>query len=123
MSYELVWHTKGKVLLLTLEGAYLLEDAIKVNELVLDQLEQAQTPMILLIDAMKHNPPHNFADIRATQTFQDHHMLSNILVLTDDRIIKLAMMIIFNLSKANLLLCENWDQVQARLRIISHPRE
>lgn len=118
MSYNLIWHIQNEALLLTLSGDYPIHEAKTVNNLILDELEQTQTPLSLLINAMQLNRLYNFADIRSVQTFMDHPMLKNILVASDDRLVKLAMMVIFNLSRANLYICDDWEQALAKFRII-----
>ncbi|MEO1165163.1 MAG: hypothetical protein AAFV98_15355 [Chloroflexota bacterium] len=115
MSYELEWHTSDKVLLLTLSGNYSVDEAKEANRLILDELDQADNLVFILIDAMNMTRPYNFGEIRAVQSFMDHRNLSHIYVGTGDRLVKLAMMVIFNLSRAYLHICDDTDKANFML--------
>lgn len=110
MSYDVTWHIPDKVLLLTLSGDYTVGEAKAVNRLILDELNRSQTTPCILIDAMEIKRPHNFSDIRSAQTFMDHRRLKYIYVATNDNLVKLAMMVIFSLSRAYLFICEDVDK-------------
>jgi len=110
MSYTLTWHESNKALWLTLSGDYLPEEAKEVNRLILEELDQSQSSLLLLIDATRMNRSYRFSDIRAVQTFMDHLKLKSIYVAADDRLVKLSMMIIFNLSRASLYICDNVEK-------------
>jgi hypothetical protein len=112
MSYELGWHIPDEVLLLTLSGDYPVNEAKEVNRLILDQLQQADKQLSVLIDAMALNRPYNFSEIRAVQTFMDHDKLAHIYVSAGDRLVRLAMMVIFNFSRAYLHLYDNLGQAK-----------
>ncbi|QPC83286.1 hypothetical protein G4Y79_02605 [Phototrophicus methaneseepsis] len=115
MPYQLTWQVDDKVLLLALRGTYTLEEAAEANRLILDKLKQSQSPLILLIDATKMNRPYNFSDLRSVQTYMDDHHLKHIYVAADDRLVKLAMMVIFNLSRAYLHVCRDVEQANVLL--------
>lgn len=112
MGYQLRWHTPNKALLLTIEGEYTLENAREVNRMVTHELDQSSIPLAILIDAIRMNRPYNFHDMRAVQTYMDHRQLKHIYVATNDRLVKLAMMVIFNLSRAHLHLFDDVDKAQ-----------
>ncbi len=101
MSYDLAWHTLNRVLILTIQGDYALDDAQVVNRLVLDQLNLCQSPLSIIIDARKMSRPYNFNEIRAAQTYMDHRQLKHIYTVAGDPVVKLAMMVIFNLCRAH----------------------
>ena len=87
----------------------------EVNRLILDQLQQADKQLSVLIDAMALNRPYNFSEIRAVQTFMDHDKLAHIYVGAGDRVVRLAMMVIFNFSRAYLHLYDSVDKVNTVL--------
>lgn len=116
MTYTLSWHESNKALWLTLSGDYLLEEAKEVNRLILEELDQSQTSLLLLIDATDMNRSYRFSDIRTVQTFMDHLKLKAIYVAADDRLVKLSMMIIFNLSRASFYMCDNVDKAVLMLQ-------
>ena len=108
MAYELSWHIPGKVMLLSLSGEYSLEDAKAVNLSIMDELARSRVPLMLLIDAAQMARPLNFQELRATQTYMDHGNLKRIVVVAHDRLVKLAMMVIFNLGHAYFSLCDDF---------------
>jgi hypothetical protein len=102
----LTWDVPDKILLLTIIGDYTPTAATTVNAQIKAALDEAQTPLILLIDAMQMARPYYFPQIRATQTFINHRKLYHLVVGTNDKLVMLAMMIIFNLSTCPL---QNFD--------------
>ena len=100
MSYELSWHTPDRVLFLHISGDYTTEDAKYVNGLILQELNTHQHPLVLLIDAMAMNRPSNFQELRNLQTFMNHPKMKRIVVAASDRFVKLAMTVVFNISRA-----------------------
>lgn len=115
MSYELGWHVPGKVLSLSLSGTYTPENAKEVNQLITDKLDQSKSPILLLIDAMKMDRPFHFDSIRALQTYMDHRNLKHIYIVTNDKIVKLSMLVIFNLSRARLHMFDNVEKANRML--------
>jgi hypothetical protein len=112
MAHELTWHTPHKVLLLTLHGNYTVENAGKVNQLITDELDRSKTALIILIDAVEMNRPYNFEYIRAVQTFMNHRQLKHIVIVCGDRLIKLAMLVIFNLATAHLSIFDDAEKAE-----------
>ena len=106
--YTLSWYLP-RVLQLTITDDYTLEDVNTVNEQINEELDDAKSNLLLLIDVSKMNRPYNFTVIRDRQTFKDHHNLQHIYVVASDNIIKLAMMVIFHLSRAQLSLVTDMD--------------
>ncbi|MEO1288218.1 MAG: hypothetical protein AAFV93_10650 [Chloroflexota bacterium] len=116
MAYELAWHIEDQALLLTISGHYTLLDARDANKHILDMLEKSSNTLALLIDATTMQRPYNFGEIRATQHYMDHQRLDGIYVATRDRLIKLSMMVIFNLSRANLFIADDVINAENMLR-------
>ncbi len=117
-SYTLNWHTPGKVLQLTLSGDYPVEEAQEVNDVILSVLTKTNSPHFLLIDATQMTRPRNFKAIRAVQNYMDHRQLKHIYVVTTDNLVKLAMMVIFNLSRATLHMSN--DTMRANRMMARH---
>jgi len=116
MAYELTWYIPDKVLLLEVSGDYTLKDAEDVDELMHDKLNHSQKQLLVLINAMKMDRPYNFNQIRLSQTYMDHRQLKSIYVASGDRLVKLAMMVIFNLSRARLLTYDSLDNAMSILQ-------
>lgn len=116
MAYQLTWHIPEKVLLLTLTGEYSLQDAKDVNLHILHEIEQSAGSIILLIDVLQMNRPFNFTNIRDAQTYISHPRLQDIFVITDDRLMKLAMIVIFNLTRAHLHTFDSLEKATATVQ-------
>lgn len=120
MPYELTWHTPSKVLQLTIIGEYSPEIAKEANDAIVEELNRATTVLLLVIDATQMARPYRFQEIRATQHYMNHHRLRHIFVISNDKLIRLSIVIIFNLSRAFVQLfntpAEAETLVQARLR-------
>ena len=102
MAYELNWQVPDKVLFLRLSGDYVLDDAREVNRLITKELDARQEALSLLIDVTEMNRPVNFVGIRTVQTYMQHRNLQHIYIAASDRLVKLAMIVIFNLGWAYL---------------------
>jgi hypothetical protein len=116
MTYELSWYIPDRVLSLGISGKYTLEDARQVNLLILQELDRISKPLILFIDAMGMQRPDNFQGIRSTQTYMNHQKLKRIVVAANDRVVKLAMMVIFNISRADLTLFDSIEQANTQIQ-------
>jgi hypothetical protein len=115
-GYKLDWYIPSKTLLLSLSGNYTLEDAQEVNQLISLRLDQSQSPVSILIDAAHMNRPLNFSNIRSTQTYMHHKQLGRIYVATEDRLVRLALIVIFNWSRAPLHVCEDLSEASSLLK-------
>ncbi|MBL8131331.1 MAG: hypothetical protein JNL42_05705 [Anaerolineae bacterium] len=115
---ELFWHMPGKVMCLRITGDYTLEHSREINATLTDELDQCHDELVLLIDAAAMNRPYHFDQIRTSQTYRDHPRLKHIYVATKDRLVKLALMIIFNISRAHLHVCD--DVNAAEIQIDQH---
>jgi hypothetical protein len=118
MPYNCTWHIPDKVLRVTIEGEYSLADAEAVNQRMLYELERSQTILSLLVDAQNMERPYNFREIRNVQTYMNHRRLQNIYIVANDQLVKLAMMVIFNLSRASFYLYD--DIAKADLIVQRH---
>ncbi len=110
------WYRPGKVLRLTVQGEYTTDAAAEMNTRIIAELEHTERPLYLLIDADEMAQPHNFRQIREAQRFMNHPNLSHIFVLARDRVVRLALMVIFNEGRANLRLLTNIAEFEQILR-------
>jgi hypothetical protein len=115
MDSELSWYFPGKAMRLRISGDYPLESSLKINSAIIEELEKSQGDLTLLIDATEMNRPYNFDQIRGSQSYMDHQNLRHICIVTRDRLVKLAMMVIFNTSRAQLHMFDNVQKVDAFL--------
>jgi hypothetical protein len=115
MAYELSWYAPDKVLLLTLSGDYTLQDASQVDEQIVEALDQSPAPLLLVIDARNMMRPHNFQELRGAQSYMHHDNLRRIVSVADDRIVMLAMIAIFNLGRAALMMFNDFHKANTFL--------
>ena len=115
MAYELSWYTPDKVLLLTVSEDYTLNDAYQVDHLLVDALDHSPSPLLLVIDARNMKRPHNFQELRSAQTYMHHDNLRRIVSIADDRIVMLAMIAIFNLGRAALMMFNDFHKANTFL--------
>lgn len=115
MAYELSWYAPDKVLLLTLSGDYTLQDASQVDEQIVEALDQSPAPLLLVIDARNMKRPHNFQELRGAQSYMHHDNLRRIVSVADDRIVMLAMIAIFNLGRAALMMFNDFHKANTFL--------
>lgn len=114
-SFKIDWYEPERALLLRITGEYSLEDAKSANKQLIEDLDNAEQRIYVLIDAMTMARPHNFVEIRGAQSFMDHKNLKSIYVAANDRLVKLSMMVIFNLSRAGLHISDDLDSVKVML--------
>jgi hypothetical protein len=110
------WYRPGKVLRLTVHGEYTAQAADEMDARITAELERAERPLYLLIDANDMAAPHNFRQIREAQRCMNHPRLSHILVLAEQRVVKLALMVIFNAGRANLKLLAGQEELDRIMR-------
>lgn len=108
-----------KVLYLVLSGDYTLDEAMEVNRLICDELDKNQSPLNIFIDVTQMQKPYNFSTIRNVQTFINHPQLFCIFVISDDRLMRLSMMVIFNLAQAQLHLCNKFETAELMLNTLT----
>lgn len=113
MTYELSWQVYGEVLLLSISGNYTLEDAKEADILINQKLNDSQGNLSLFIDAMNMDRPLNFQQIRESQTYMDHQRLARIFVVASDKLIKLSMMVIFHLARAQFRVFDDVSKAQS----------
>lgn len=114
---ELSWYLPGKVMCLRISGDYALEDSTRINAAIIEELEQSPNDLSLLIDATEMTRPYHFSQLRTTQNYKDHHRLQHLYIVTGDRLVKLALMIIFNVSRAQLILCDGIAAAHKRINL------
>lgn len=116
MAYELSWYIPNRILYLSILGDYALDDARLVNRNIIEELENSPHDLMLFIDGMEMKRLHNFQEIRSSQEYMDHPKLKRIFVATNDRLVKLAMMVIFNLSHAYLTIFDDVEKADVTIQ-------
>lgn len=114
-SFDLSWYEENRVMLLTLRGDYTVADAKAVNDQITEVLDSSDTPLILMIDAAQMSRPFNFQRIRVLQAYMNHDNLKHIVVVSMDKLVTLAMMVIFNMGRAYLHLYTSHHEAENAL--------
>lgn len=130
MPYHIAWQTSKAVLCLKLIDQVSMEEFTEINQQVnnyLDQIEDTDC-VALMIDALNaQKVPQGLSQMRASQTYANRNNVSRILVVTDDKRIRLIMLLTFNLSRALLQFTDTYDFADRLLqqfsRSIISPRE
>jgi hypothetical protein len=84
--------------------------ATSVNENLLVLLDKAESPITVIINCSDMKRPANFEEIRQEQTFMHHPMLAHIYIVSKERLVRFAMMVIFNHSPASVRLFDSLEQ-------------
>ena len=92
-----------------------MDDAREVNRLITKELDARQEALALLIDVTEINRPVNFMGICAVQTYMQHRNLQHIYIAASDRLVKLAMIVIFNLGWAYLHMFDDLENAMQGL--------
>lgn len=119
MGYALSWYVPGKVLYLQISRDTALNDFKAVNQEMLDYLNEGEM-LHLVIDVTGFDPylllPWEY--VRASQTYVSHNNLESVLVApyTRNPLVRLMMLVLFNLSRAELNFFKTFEEVDAFLK-------
>jgi hypothetical protein len=114
-GYRLFWEIPDQVLCLQLDGDLSFNDFRQINQNILEQLgkEDSHRTVALLVDIRRPvRVPTGFAEIRASQTYVMRQDLKFILVVCNDKFMRLMMLLLFNLSKPSLRFFNDMDEVR-----------
>ncbi len=121
MAFQVFWHIPHQVLCLELEGHLSLQDFSQINEAILNVLnsEAQHSRITLLVNAINlSSVPQAFQQLRASQAYVERPDLKHIVVATTNKMIRLMMLLTFNLSRPSLRMVDDLDQAQMVLRIV-----
>ncbi len=113
MGYRVFWQVPHQFLYLELEGYLSLDDFMQINLTVNDLLsaEVKDRQVTLVIDITRPcTAPKAFAQLKASQTYLMRRDLKYILVVGSNKLMRLMMMLTFNLSKPSLWFFDSFEQ-------------
>jgi hypothetical protein len=116
--YQVYWDVPGYVLCLKLIDAVTLEEFIEIDSLITSYLSNTHTRTAIVIDITdaKHVPfPSD--QIRASQAYTQHPMLKWLLVVGGNKLMRLMMLLTFNLSRASLQFIDNAEKLDSFLHL------
>jgi hypothetical protein len=104
MPINLETNPRQSLLSLTLQGNLSEQDFSQMNELVTRSLDAInESRVALVVNALgAKTVPRNFKQLQASQTFSQRKDLKWLLVVTDNKLIRLMMLLTYNLSRPSL---------------------
>lgn len=116
--YDVYWDVPGYVLCLKLIDAVTLEEFIEIDSLISKHLSNTHTRTAIVIDitAARHVPfPSD--QLRASQSYTQHPMLKWLVVVGGNKLLRLMMLLTFNLSRASLQFMDNREKLESFLQL------
>lgn len=113
MPYQLTWENSNGLLFLRLIGQVSPEDFLNLNHDILAELatleRDFQVP--LLIDtAETETIPQNFLDIKRTQRYLWENNLSWLIIVSEQKLLRLMLLLILNPCKPRIQFTETLDE-------------
>jgi len=121
-THQINWLVPNRVLQVVLSGVYTPENAALINAGLMEVLDKTDQPLTVLFDCLTMQRPVNFEIIRQAQGFMHHPMLAQIYVAATDRLVRFAMMVIFNSSVARLRLFDSVSQARMMVEALGIKR-
>jgi hypothetical protein len=114
-NHQLAWSEMDRVIHLKLSGNYRPEDAAEISIKISQMIREGRQPksVVLVIDAMNMNVLTQFEQIRAVQGFIFEPNLGYIFVATDNKLLRLAFMVMFKLSTAYVRLFDSVPELNS----------
>lgn len=117
MAHKLFWRSSDRVLILTLSGEISLADFSQVSEDIEVMLKSVSDPLVLMIDATQVRLSKNgLSEIRKSATYADNKLIEHLFIVASDKIIRLTLLLVFNLSRPVLRFFDRMEQAEYHLR-------
>jgi hypothetical protein len=110
MPYRVFWQVPQRILCVELEGSLSSDDFMYINQAVNNHLgdDTPDRPVVLLVDATRpNNLPRTFTQLKDSQTYALRRDLKLILVVSDNKFMRLMSLLIFNLCRPSLMFFDN----------------
>ena len=124
MAHRVFWRVPQQILCMELEGIISLDDFIQINQTIVDHLgdEIPDRDVALLVDITQPgHPPRSYPQLKASQTYVMRRDLKFILVVGNDKFMRLMTLLTFNLCRPSLMFFDDMDQalrfVQRNFRV------
>lgn len=101
---EISTDTDESILLLTFRGKLVAEDARKLNEMLLEQLERLDKAVTLIIDSeeMKVDPRTDFRSVQRQLTYTSSPALEHIYIISANKLTRLWMLLIHKRAQVKI---------------------
>ncbi|MBL8155411.1 MAG: hypothetical protein JNM70_14600 [Anaerolineae bacterium] len=118
MPYEVVWDTPGRVLLLRMHGDVPFESFVDIDRCINVCLQETSERLALIVDASQAKvAPYGIERIKATQTYLQSRQILQLLVVSDNRLNRLAMLLLFNACQPRLQFYDKMEQAKRFLEL------
>jgi len=119
MAYQISWMNPPSVLHLKLEGTVKQQDYAEISNSLTKAMDEGSEQIALVIDIIEtKGVPFPNENIRAMQTFTRHPHLKWIILVGENKLIRLMLMLTFNISKLNLSAFNTYEQVETYLQVL-----
>jgi hypothetical protein len=120
MAHKLVWRASDRVLTLTLTGEISLADFSNIGDDIDVMLGEVTDPLVLVVDAKDVRLGRSgLSQARTTSpTYMENRLVEHLLVVTSDKIIRLTLLVVFNLNRSVLRFFDHMDQAEYHLRTV-----
>jgi hypothetical protein len=118
MGYQFSWHVPQRVMYLKLSTETTLQEFEEINKTIMGNLNELKERLCLVIDVTEFKPDALVWDrIRASQLYVTHENLDYALVIGQktNRLLRLMMLVLFNVSRAGLKFFENLEEANTFL--------
>jgi hypothetical protein len=117
MAYKVHWFDPHIILIMELYDTVALIEFFEIDKIISQHLTETEHNITLIIDASQAQlTPLGIEQIKGTQSFLDSKQIKYLLVVTDNRVTRLALLLMFNLCRPILKFFSNSEQLDAFLK-------
>ena len=110
------WNTPGQVLHLKMSNNLSVEEFIEIDKEINEHLQACDERIALIVDASDAQfSPYSIEKVKPTQKYLNSYQISQLIVVGDKKLNRLAMLLLFNLCRPRLQFCDNFDQAKRYL--------
>jgi hypothetical protein len=115
--YQLERNEAHDIVTLKLIGDVSFKEFIDINAMVVDVLNELNDDVILVIDlAQGRNLPFPNGTLKSSQAYAQHPRLNSIIVLTDNKLFRLSMLLMFSAVETRVQFFESLGKAQGYLQ-------
>ncbi len=119
MSYEMDWNPQGKVLQVKMTGTLSMQEFIEIDKQINNYLQASDERIALVVDASDANfSPYSIERVKPTQKYLNSYQISQLVVVSNKKLNRLATLLLFNLCRPKLQFCNDTDQAQRYINLV-----
>ncbi len=113
MAYSVAWDIPGKVLYLKVLEEVSRQEFLEIDNKIKVCLGKYDTEILLVVDASQAKiAPYGIEQIKASQTYLQSRQIKQLLVISNNKLNRLVLLLLFNLCRPKLQFCDNFNQAQ-----------